>query len=95
MDNDRVVIGIGVSEGQIRFQRTGNDLQLILSETNDQLTVRNWYNGSVYRVDSFDLANGKSLLESQVPASASALLPLPIPDTMNLPADYQTSIIFA
>ena len=83
-----------MSEGQIWLQRAGNDLQLTLIETNDKLTVRNWYSGSAYRVDGFDLGNGKHLLESQVDALVSAMAAFapPAPGQTSLPADYQTAL---
>jgi Ca2+-binding RTX toxin-like protein len=91
-ENDRVTIGAGVSEDQIWFQRTGNDLQLTLIETNDKLTVRNWYSGAAYHVDGFDLGNGKHLLDSQVDALVSAMAGFAPPaagDTA-LPSNYQS-----
>ncbi|MFN7882827.1 MAG: putative Ig domain-containing protein [bacterium] len=93
-ENDRVVIGAGVSENQIWLRRTGNDLQLTLIETNDKLTVRNWYSGSAYHVDGFDLGNGKRLLESQVDALVSAMAAFapPAAGQTTLPADYQTAL---
>jgi Ca2+-binding RTX toxin-like protein len=93
-ENDRVVIGAGVSENQIWLQRTGNDLQLTLIETNDKLTVSNWYSGSAYRVDGFNLGNGKLLLESQVDALVSAMAAFapPAAGQTTLPADYQTTL---
>jgi len=92
--NDRVAIGAGVSEGQIWLQRTGNDLQLTLIETNDKLTVRNWYSGAAYHVDGFDLGNGKHLLEGQVDALVSAMAAFapPAAGQTTLPADYQSAL---
>ncbi len=93
-DNDRVVIGGDISEGLIWFQRTGNDLQLSLIDSNDKLTVRNWYSGSAYHVDGFDLGNGKHLLESQVDALVSAMAAFapPAAGQTSLPADYLTAL---
>ncbi|AON56073.1 calcium-binding protein [Herbaspirillum seropedicae] len=93
-ENDRVVIGAGVSEDQIWLQRTGNDLRLTLIETNEKLTVRNWYSGSAYHVDGFDLGNGKHLLESQVDTLVSAMAAFapPAAGQTTFPADYQTAL---
>ncbi|WP_307719259.1 calcium-binding protein [Pseudoduganella armeniaca] len=92
--DDRVAFGAGVSEGQIWLQKSGSDLQLTLIETNDKLTIRNWYSGSTYRVDGFDLANGKHLLEGQVEALVSAMAAFapPVPGQSSLPADYQAAL---
>ncbi|WP_211442385.1 calcium-binding protein [Collimonas humicola] len=93
-ESDRVMIGADVSESQIWLQRTGNDLLLTLMETNDKLTVRDWYSGSAYHVDGFDLGNGKHLLESQVDALVSAMAAFvpPAAGQTTLPADYQTAL---
>ncbi|WUR14695.1 calcium-binding protein [[Empedobacter] haloabium] len=92
--DDRVAFGAGVAEGQIWLQKSGSDLQLTLIETNDKLTIRNWYSGSAYRVDGFDLANGKHLLEGQVEALVSAMAAFapPVPGQTSLPADYQAAL---
>ncbi len=93
-ENDKVVIGSGVTEGQIWLQRTGDDLQLMLIETNDTLTINNWYGGSANHVDSFELGNGKHLLESQVDALVSAMSAFapPAAGQTALPAAYQTTL---
>jgi Ca2+-binding RTX toxin-like protein len=93
-ENDRVSIGAGVSAGQIWLQRQGQDLQLTLIETNDKLTVRNWYASPAYRVDGFDLRDGKRLLESQVDALVSAMAAFapPVAGQTALPADYQATL---
>ena len=93
-ENDKVVVGAEVSEGQIWLHRVGSDLQLTLIETNDKLTIQNWYSGSAYHVDSFDLGNGKRLLEGQVDALVSAMAAFapPVAGQTTLPADYQTTL---
>ncbi|MFO0107423.1 MAG: calcium-binding protein [Burkholderiales bacterium] len=93
-ENDRVVIGAGVSENQIWFKRMDNDLQLTLIGTNDMLTVRNWYSGSAHRVDGFDLGSGKRLLEGQVDALVSAMASFapPAPGQTSIPTAYQTAL---
>jgi Ca2+-binding RTX toxin-like protein len=92
--NDRVVFGEGVSEDQLWLQRTGNDLTVTLFESNETVTVKNWYSGSAYRIDSFDLGNGKHLLETQVDALVNAMAAFapPAAGQSSLPADYQTAL---
>ena len=92
--NDRVVLGASLSEGQIWFKRVGWDLQLLLFETNETLTVRNWYLGAAYRIDSFELADGQRLLENQVESLVSAMAAFapPPPGQSSLPPNYQTSL---
>lgn len=93
-DNDKVLFGAGIGEDQIWFQRVGQDLQLTLIETNDTLTVRSWYVDAAYHVDSFNLGNGKQLLEGQVDALVSAMAAFspPAAGQTTLPANYQTTL---
>ncbi len=95
VENDKVQIGYYVTEDQIWLQRTGNDLQLTLIETNDKLTFSNWYSGSAYHVDSIELMdNSKHLLESQVDALVSAMSAFapPAPGQTSLPEAYQATL---
>ena len=91
---DTVLLGAEISEGQIWLHRVGSDLQLTLIETNDKLTIQNWYSGSAYHLDSFDLGNGKRLVEGQVDALVSAMAAFapPVAGQTTLPADYQTAL---
>ncbi|MBY0345419.1 MAG: hypothetical protein K2P98_00955 [Neisseriaceae bacterium] len=92
--NDRVVFGEGVSEDQLWLQRTGNDLTVTLFETNEKVMVQNWYSGSAYHIDSFDLGNGRHLLETQVDALVNAMAAFapPTAGQSSLPADYQAAL---
>jgi prepilin-type N-terminal cleavage/methylation domain-containing protein len=76
------------------LQRSGSDLQLTLLETNDKLTIQNWYSGSAYRTDSIELGNGKRLLESQADTLVSAMAAFyaPTAGQTSLPVDYQTAL---
>ena len=86
--------GAGVSERQIWFQRSGDNLKLSLIGTNDKLTLQNWYSNSTYRVRGFDLGNGKTLLENQVDnlVSAMAAFSPPAAGQTSLPANYQATL---
>jgi Ca2+-binding RTX toxin-like protein len=88
---DRVLIGKGISEGQIWLRKDGNDLQLTMIESNSKLTISSWYVSPACRVDSFTLGNGRSLLASQVDNLVSAMNAFapPSPGHISLPADYQ------
>ena len=92
--NDLVVFGADLSENQIWLRRTGNDLTVTLFETNEKVTVQNWYSGSAYRIDSFDLGNGKHLLDTQVDALVNAMAAFapPAAGQSTLPADYQAAL---
>jgi Ca2+-binding RTX toxin-like protein len=93
-DHDRVALGSNINENQVWFQRSGNNLQLTLIETNDKLTITNWYTSAAYRVDDFTLVSGKHLLEAQVDTLVNAMAAFapPVPGQTSLPANYQTTL---
>jgi Ca2+-binding RTX toxin-like protein len=93
-EDDRVFIGEGVSEGQIWFNKVGDDLQLTMIESNSKLTIRSWYASTACRVDSFTLSNGRSLLAFQVDNlvyAMNAFAP-PLPGDTSLSPDYQVAL---
>jgi Ca2+-binding RTX toxin-like protein len=88
---DRVLIGEGISEGQIWLHKAGNDLQLTMIESSSKLMISSWYVSPAFRVDSFTLSNGRSLFASQVDNLVSAMNAFapPSPGHTSLPADYE------
>lgn len=92
LETDKVVVGGGVTEEQVWFQRVGDDLQLMLIETNDKLIIQNWFYGYAYHLDSIQLSNGKQLAEAQIDALVSAMAAFspPVPGEISLPPSYQT-----
>jgi Ca2+-binding RTX toxin-like protein len=84
----------GIAADQLWFQKAGNDLQVRVIGTSDQVTVKNWYSGSQYRVEQFKTSNGQTLLDSSVQSLVDAMAsfsPPPMGQT-TLPQNYQDQL---
>jgi Ca2+-binding RTX toxin-like protein len=84
----------GVSRDQIWLQRTGDDLMASIIGTSDRFTVENWYVGGANRVEQFRIADGSTLLESNVQnlVNAMAAFAPPAPGQETLPPDYAATL---
>lgn len=84
----------GISEYQLWFQRTGNDLVTSIIGTSDKLTMQNWYLGNANHVEQFKTAEGKTLLDSQVQnlVNAMAAFSPPAPGQETLPPAYASAL---
>ena len=91
---DRLDVLAGVTAGQLWLRRDGNHLELSVIGTLDEVTINNWYSGSANRVESFKLADGKTLSASkvQVLVDAMASFAPPASGQTTLPATYQTTL---
>ncbi len=56
--NDTVIFGDDVNEKDISISRLGNDLIFELKNTDDKLTIKNWYTTTEQRVENFIFADG-------------------------------------
>ncbi|MGP0174859.1 calcium-binding protein, partial [Pseudomonas sp. NCHU5208] len=63
---DVLRFGEGVNAEKIWLERTGNDLQLQLLGTNDQVFIKDWYYSTSSQVEQFQLDDGRALSSSQV-----------------------------
>ncbi|MFG0412172.1 calcium-binding protein, partial [Pseudomonas sp. zjy_8] len=52
--------------GQIWLGREGNNLQLQLLGTDDQVSIKNWYSSTSSQIEEFQLNDGRALSSSQV-----------------------------
>jgi Ca2+-binding RTX toxin-like protein len=84
----------GVSQYQIWFQHTGNDLVASIIGTADKLTVQNWYSGTANHVEQFKTADGKTLLDGNVQnlVNAMAAFSPPAPGQETLPQNYADAL---
>ena len=60
------------------FSRSGNDLQITVSGTDDQVAISNWYSNSNYQVDRLETGSSV-LLNSQVEQLVSAMASYSVP----------------
>jgi len=61
---DMALFGTDISTEQLWFSRSGNNLNVSVIGTADQLVVSNWYGGDAYQIDRFETADGSHLLDT-------------------------------
>ena len=73
-DLDHVDLFGGITAAQLEFTRNGNNLELsILGNAADNLTINGWYASSANQIEEFRLADGSTVLASQVNSLVSAM----------------------
>ncbi len=85
----------GVSNDQLWFKHTGNNLVVSVIGTTDKITLNNWYLGSQYQVETIMTADGNhALLAANVNnlVQAMASFAPPAAGQITLPASYQTAL---
>ena len=55
---DKLVFKAGITEGDLTWSRSGQDLQVTLKSTGEMLTILGHYNSDDYRLDVVELADG-------------------------------------
>lgn len=70
---DTLVFGQNVAADQLWFRHVGNGLKVDVIGTSDNVTIENWYYGSDYHIESFKLADGRTLADTQVELLVQAM----------------------
>ncbi len=91
---DKLLFGSGIATDQLWFVHSGNNLNVSIIGTSDQVTIQNWYLGSAYQVDELRTADSHVLLKTQVEqlVTAMAVFSPPASGQLTLPPAYQTSL---
>ena len=63
---DILLFGGDIEETDIRFAQLEDDLLVSVFDSNQQITVQNWYTNADERIDTFQISQGSSLSNSQV-----------------------------
>ena len=71
--NDKVLFDAGITADQLWLRKIGNDLEVAIVGTANNVRVQNWYVDAAKQVDSLQLADGKTLLVSEVQTLVSAM----------------------
>jgi Ca2+-binding RTX toxin-like protein len=79
LNQDRVNFLDGIAAEQLWMRKIGNSLEISVIGTTDKLTVNNWYLGGAYHIEQLQLANGLTLLDSQVQNLVNAMASLTPP----------------
>ena len=72
--NDTVRLGDDIDQNDLWFTQNQNDLMINIVGTSDTLVINNWYADESNRVAQFELANGYTLLDSQVELLVNAMV---------------------
>ena len=71
---DFVRFGDGIVLSDLVFSKTGSDLVITHVNGTDQLTIKNWYAGTGYRLDHFEFADLSTLTQSEASTLGLQLL---------------------
>ena len=63
---DKLLFDGGINPLDLVISRQANDLRLTVHGSSDQITVQNWYVGTVNRTETIQAGNGQTLLSTQV-----------------------------
>ncbi len=63
---DQISFDTNINPLDLVISRQANDLRIAIHGTSDQITVQNWYTGSVNRTETIQAGNGDVLLSTQV-----------------------------
>lgn len=91
---DQIMIGEGVTADQLWFRRDGMDLEMSIIGSNDKVSITNWFAGSEYQIERFQIATGQALLNQQVDLliQAMAAFAPPAAGQTSLPPNYQSAL---
>ena len=80
--NDVLLLGAGITAEQVWLRQLGNDLEVSIIGTNNSAKVKGWYSGDVAsKIDSVQLADGRSLLANEVQTLVDAMATFAPPTT--------------
>jgi Ca2+-binding RTX toxin-like protein len=91
--SDILELSSGINYNQLWFRKLGNNLEVKVIGSTDQVTVENWFLGSAYQIEQFK-AGGKTLLNTDVLklVNAMAAFAPPAAGQTTLPANLQTTL---
>lgn len=76
--NDVIAFDSDISYEELWFSRNGNDLQINIEGTNDQITVSDWYNDAAHQLDQFE-SGSMILMNDQIDQLVSAMAAYDVP----------------
>lgn len=60
-ENDSIIFGTGISSDNLIVTKKHGDLTLSFLDSDDQITIKHWYNSDRYKIEKFVFANGEIL----------------------------------
>ena len=87
-DFDRILFGDDISKDQLWFQKTGDDLQILVTGTDDSMTISDWYSASEGPIEQIVSGDGDTLTEASVELLVDAMATFD-PPTSESPAHVE------
>ncbi|MCP4487098.1 MAG: calcium-binding protein, partial [Gammaproteobacteria bacterium] len=75
---DTLAFGADITKDEIWFSQNGNDLQINLAGSDDQIIIDNWYSGANYQLESIETGSS-ALLNNQIDQLVSAMASYSVP----------------
>lgn len=70
---DRISFGEGISASDLELSRSGNDLVISLHDSDDTLTVSQWFDGQEYQIEEFLFNSGEAWGSEQIQQATESL----------------------
>ncbi|WP_144392159.1 calcium-binding protein [Pleionea sediminis] len=61
-----------ITSDRLNFSRSGNDMVITISNSDDKVTVKNWYLGNEYRIDYIQPSGGSGISASRIETMVSS-----------------------
>lgn len=71
--NDRISFGSGISASDLEFSRSGGDLVIGLKDSDDTLTISQWFDNADYQIEEFLFNSGDAWSYEQIQEATQAL----------------------
>ena len=71
--HDVLAFGEDINEQQLWFEQAGNDLEISVLGTDDNVTLKNWYSDERHQLDEISVSNGNILSNNQVDQLVKAM----------------------
>ena len=88
--SDTVRFGHRFGRDQLWFEHVDDDLLVNVLDSDEQLTIDNWYAENADTIERFELASGEVLLHSQVELLVEAMAAFDVPESTD--ADYNRQV---
>lgn len=73
ISNDRISFGRGISADDLELSRSGGDLVIGLKDSDDSLTISQWFDNADYQIEEFLFNNGDAWSYEQIQEATQAL----------------------
>ena len=78
-ESDTLLFGEGITKEDLWFHQRNNSLVVTIADTNDDITVEDWYSGSSNQIDEFRTSADASLTRDRVDLLVTAMAAFDVP----------------